>query len=53
MKAKVSNAQTEVWDWKESIYRETKHLSLAERIEYLIKRAKGSALHSKKGSEKK
>ncbi len=53
MRAKVSKAQTEVWEWKEALYNETKHLALSERIEYLIKKAQKSSLRLKKDTGKK
>ena len=53
MRAKVSKAQTEVWEWKESLYNKTKDLSLSERIEYLIKQAQMGAVNGKKDAGKK
>ena len=32
MEAKVSKAQMEVWEWKEKVYEDMKHLSTSEQI---------------------
>jgi len=52
MRAKISKAQTEVWSWKEQLYNKTKHLSFAERINYLIRKAEGSVLQLKKSTNR-
>ncbi len=36
----VSEAQKEVWKWKEALYKETKHLSTAEMIQYINEKNK-------------
>ena len=40
MESKVSNAQLEVWSWKEKIYEMVKDLPPEKAIELLIARAK-------------
>jgi hypothetical protein len=35
MEAKVSKAQTEVWDWKENLYEELKNIPKLERLNYI------------------
>ena len=37
MKARVSRAMEEVWEWKEAVYEETKHMTTKERLEYIRK----------------
>ena len=37
MTAKVSKALEEVWEWKEAVYQETKHMTTRERLEYIKK----------------
>jgi hypothetical protein len=51
MRAKISKAQTEVWEWKEMLYEKTKHLSMSKRIDYLIQKAKDSAGNKKSGKK--
>ena len=36
---KVDKALKEVWDWKDAIYEETKHLSMHERVKHIRKGA--------------
>jgi len=36
---KVDKSLQEVWDWKEKVYQETKHLSIKETAEYIHKGA--------------
>lgn len=36
----VSQAQKEVWEWKEKLYEDTKHLSTREAFEYIINKTK-------------
>jgi hypothetical protein len=35
MKTKVSKAQIEVWDWKETLYEELKNIPKLERLNYI------------------
>jgi hypothetical protein len=35
METKVSKAQTEVWDWKETLYEELKNIPKLERLNYI------------------
>jgi hypothetical protein len=48
MQAKVSKAQTEVWEWKEKLYEEIKNVPSSERISYLIKKAHSTVAAIKK-----
>ena len=36
---KVDKSLQEVWDWKDKVYQETKHLSIKETAEYIHKGA--------------
>ena len=36
----VSEAQKEVWEWKERLYEETKHLSMADMLNYINEKTK-------------
>lgn len=36
---KIDKSLQEVWDWKDSIYEETKHMTMHERVEYIKKGA--------------
>lgn len=36
---KVDKSLQEVWDWKEKVYQETKHLSLKDTVESIRKGA--------------
>ena len=40
MEAKISKAQTEVWEWKEKAYNQIKHLSPKERIRFILLQTK-------------
>lgn len=51
MKTNVSNAQLEVWEWKERIFELTKNLSRQQRIE-LMKKQTESLLIYLKGAKK-
>lgn len=42
---KVDKSLQEVWDWKDSLYEETKHMTMKERIRYL--NTKGEAVERK------
>jgi hypothetical protein len=35
METKVSKAQIEVWDWKETLYEELKNIPKSERLSYI------------------
>ena len=35
METKISKAQTEVWEWKESLYEELKNIPKLERLKYI------------------
>jgi hypothetical protein len=34
-----SKAQLEVWEWKQTLYEETKHLNTAEALKYLVEKS--------------
>lgn len=36
---KIDKSLQEVWDWKEAIYEETRHMTMHERVEYIRKGA--------------
>ena len=36
---KVDKSLQEVWDWKDKVYQQTKHLSIRETAEYIHKGA--------------
>jgi uncharacterized protein YeaC (DUF1315 family) len=36
---KVDKSLQEVWDWKDKVYQETKHLSMKETVDYIHKGA--------------
>lgn len=36
----ISKAQEEVWEWKETLAKETEHMSMRETIEYLLASSK-------------
>jgi hypothetical protein len=38
---KIDKSLQEVWDWKEAIYEETRHMTMHERVEYIRKGAEG------------
>jgi hypothetical protein len=35
METKISKAQIEVWDWKESLYEELRNIPKSERLNYI------------------
>ncbi len=47
MKANVSKAQLEVWEWKDKIYEMTKNLSQQERIDLMKKQTESLVLYLK------
>lgn len=53
MQAKISKAQTEVWEWKEKLYEELKNIPSSERIGYLMKKAHATVAAIKKKRELK
>ncbi len=40
MEAKISKAQTEVWEWKEKAYNQIMHLPKSERIQFILLQTK-------------
>ncbi len=50
MSLKISRAQKEVWEWKESIYEDTKHMTIRERLEFIKKEV--AEMLEKEGLEK-
>ncbi len=40
MKAKVSKAQLEVWEWKEKAYNQIKDMSLEKGIDFIMQQTK-------------
>lgn len=48
MKAKVSKAQLEVWDWKEKAYNQIKDMSLEKGIDFIMQQTKQLADELKK-----
>ena len=44
METKVSKAQIEVWDWKESLYEELKNIPKLERLNYIKSKVSDSIL---------
>jgi len=50
MNLKVSKAQKEVWEWKESVYEDTKHMSTREGLEFIKKEV--DEMLEKEGLEK-
>jgi hypothetical protein len=37
MKTRDSDAQVEVWSWKQAAYEQVKHLSIKEQINYFVR----------------
>ena len=52
MKAKISKAQIEVWEWKERLYEEIKDLPENERLKYIRKKVKKTVENIKKKKKK-
>ena len=50
MTEKVSKALKEVWEWKEAVYEETKHMTTRERLEYI--RNEANQILEEEGMEK-
>jgi len=50
MTEKVSKALKEVWEWKEAVYEETKHMTTRERLEYI--RNEANLILEEEGMEK-
>ena len=48
MKAKVSKAQLEVWEWKERAYNQIKDMSLEKGIDFIMQQTKQLADELKK-----
>lgn len=40
MKTKISKAQIEVWEWKEQLYEDLKHLPMSERLRVIHEETK-------------
>ena len=40
MECKVSKAQEEVWEWKESLFEELKHIPKEKRLKFIRKKVK-------------
>lgn len=51
MKTKISKAQTEVWEWKESLYEELKDIPKLERLNYIRGKVSKTLLALKKKKE--
>ncbi len=50
MSLKISKAQKEVWDWKKSVYEDTKHMTTREGLEFIKKEV--DEMLEKEGLEK-
>jgi hypothetical protein len=48
METKESKAQTEVWEWKESLYEELRNIPKMERLNYIQNKVSDSILIIKK-----
>ncbi len=49
----VSKAQLEVWEWKQTLYEETKHLSTAEALKYLVEKSQTTVASLKRQNLKR
>lgn len=52
MKAKISKAQIEVWEWKERLYEEIKDLPENERLRYIREKVKKTVESIRKKKKK-
>jgi len=54
MKADISKAQLEVWEWKEALYREIKEIPHGQRLKYLREKVRVTVerIWSKSGQAK-
>ena len=52
MKAKISKAQLEVWEWKERAFEELKKIPEKERVDYIMKKVKKTIDEIKKNKKK-
>ena len=53
MKAKVSKAQLEVWEWKEKAYNQIKDMSLEKGIDFIMQQTKQIADEIRKKRKEK
>lgn len=53
MRAKISKSQIEVWEWKEKLYEEMKHLPMSERLRLIHERTKDTIAEIEKNRERK
>jgi hypothetical protein len=53
MKAKVSKAQLEVWEWKEKAYNQIKDMSLDKGIDFIMEQTRHISDKIKKRSKQK
>jgi len=51
MEAKISKAQLEVWEWRESLHEELKNIPETERLNYIHEKVKSSVDRLKKKTE--
>ncbi len=52
MNTKISNAQTEVWQWKETLYQELCTVPKWEHLKYINEKVKDTITKLKKNSKK-
>ncbi len=45
---RISNAQLEVWEWKESLYQEVKNMSIKDALKYIIEKGANISKQIKK-----
>ncbi|MEO8513334.1 MAG: hypothetical protein ABI543_07230 [Ignavibacteria bacterium] len=53
IKANISKAQIEVWDWKDSLYEEIKDIPDSQKIDYIHKKTAKTIERFKKAFERK
>jgi hypothetical protein len=51
MKAKISKAQQEVWEWKEKAFRNLEEIPEEERVKYVLSKTKKTIEKIKKRKE--
>jgi len=52
MKAKISKAQLEVWEWKEKAFKELEKIPEKERVDYIMNKVKKTIEKIKKKQKK-
>ena len=52
METKISQAQIEVWEWKERLHEELKHLPRNKRLQYINEKPKETVEMLKKEKQK-